>query len=35
VVKAALDGLRKLRSPEEAARLRGRDLADIRAEQGA
>src|SRR6267143_2364747 len=35
VVKAALDGLRKLRSPEEAARLRGRELSDIRAEQGA
>jgi len=35
VVKAALDGLRKLRSPEEAARLRGKDLTEMRAEQGA
>ena len=35
VVKAALDGLRQLRSPEEAARLRGKELADMRAEQGA
>src|SRR6266481_4884219 len=34
VVKEALDGLRKLRSPEEAARLRGKELSDIRAEQG-
>src|SRR5205823_12393615 len=35
VVKAALDGLRKLRSPEEAARLRGKELTEMRAEQGA
>src|SRR5258705_7273603 len=35
VVKAALDGLRQLRRPEEAARLRGRELSEIRAEQGA
>src|SRR5205823_5308941 len=33
VVKAALDGLRKLRSPEEAARLRGKDPADMRGEE--
>src|ERR671928_2152149 len=34
VVKAALDGLRQLRSPEEAARLRGKELADMRGEAG-
>ena len=35
VVKAALDGLRKLRSLEEAARLRGKEVADLRGEAGA
>jgi len=37
VVKAALDGLRRLRSPEQAARLRGRELTDLRSgeQQGA
>jgi small subunit ribosomal protein S5 len=30
VVKAALDGLRRLRSAEEAARLRGKELSDLR-----
>src|ERR1700759_3789316 len=30
VVKAALDGLRKLRSAEDAARLRGKELAELR-----
>ena len=35
VVKAALDGLRQLRSAEEVARLRGKDLAELRGEQGA
>jgi small subunit ribosomal protein S5 len=30
VVKAALDGLRKLRSAEDVARLRGKDLAELR-----
>ena len=35
VVKAALDGLRKLRSPEEAARLRGKELSDLRGEERA
>jgi small subunit ribosomal protein S5 len=30
VVKAALDGLRQLRSPEEVARLRGKDVAELR-----
>ena len=34
VVKAALDGLRKLRSLEEAARLRGKEVADLRGEAG-
>ena len=34
VVKAALDGLRQLRSAEEVARLRGKDLAELRGEQG-
>jgi len=29
VVKAALDGLRKLRSPEDVARSRGKELAEI------
>jgi small subunit ribosomal protein S5 len=33
VVKATLDGLRKLRSIEEAARLRGKDVAELRGEQ--
>ena len=33
VVKAALDGLKKLRSPEEAARLRGKELSDLREER--
>src|SRR3954470_1054286 len=33
VVKAALDGLRKLRSAEEAARLRGKDLSELRPER--
>ena len=35
VVKAALDGLRQLRSAEEVARLRGKDLAELRGDQGA
>jgi small subunit ribosomal protein S5 len=35
VVKATLDGLRQLRSPEEVARLRGKDLAEMRGEAGA
>jgi small subunit ribosomal protein S5 len=30
VVKATIDGLRQLRSPEEVARLRGKDLAELR-----
>src|SRR4051812_33636931 len=30
VVKAALDGLRRLRSAEEAARLRGKELSELR-----
>ena len=30
VVKAAIDGLRKLRSAEDVARLRGKDLAELR-----
>jgi small subunit ribosomal protein S5 len=29
VVKAALDGLRQLRSPEDMARLRGKELSEI------
>jgi small subunit ribosomal protein S5 len=29
VLKATVDGLKRLRSPEDAARARGRDLADI------
>jgi len=33
VVKATLDGLQKLRSVEEAARLRGKDVAELRGEQ--
>ena len=33
VVKAALDGLKRLRSPEEAARLRGKELSEVRAEE--
>src|SRR5271170_1769670 len=32
VVKAALDGLRKLRNPEDMARLRGKELAELRGE---
>src|SRR5206468_6265041 len=35
VVKAALDGLRKLRSPEEAARLRANEPTDTPADQPA
>jgi small subunit ribosomal protein S5 len=35
VVKAALDGLRRLRSPEQMARLRGKELEEIRPQQGA
>ena len=34
VVKATIEGLRQLRSPEEVARLRGKDLAELRGEQG-
>ena len=30
VVKAALDGLKRLRSPEETAKMRGKDVADLR-----
>ena len=33
VVKAALDGLRHLRSPEDMARLRGKDLAELRQQE--
>src|ERR671928_654019 len=33
VVKAALDGLRRLRSVEDAARLRGKELEEIRPQQ--
>ena len=35
VVKATIEGLRMLRSPEEVARLRGKDLAELRGDQGA
>jgi small subunit ribosomal protein S5 len=35
VVKAALDGLRRLRSPDQMARLRGKELEEIRPQQGA
>ena len=35
VVKATIEGLRQLRSPEEVARLRGKDLAELRGEEGA
>jgi len=35
VVKAALDGLRRLRSPEQMAQLRGKELEEIRPQQGA
>src|SRR5882762_222592 len=35
VVKAALDGLRRLRSPEQMARVRGKELEEIRPQQGA
>ena len=34
VVKAALDGLRRLRSPDQMARLRGKELEEIRPQQG-
>ena len=34
VVKATIEGLRQLRSPEEVARLRGKDLAELRGDQG-
>ena len=34
VVKATIEGLRMLRSPEEVARLRGKDLAEMRGDQG-
>jgi len=34
VVKATIEGLRMLRSPEEVARLRGKDLAELRGDQG-
>ncbi len=33
VVKAALDGLKKLRSPDEAARLRGKEPGELREER--
>jgi len=29
VLKATVDGLKRLRSPEEAARARGKDLAEL------
>ena len=35
VVKAALDGLRRLRSPEQMAQVRGKELEEIRPQQGA
>ena len=35
VVKATIEGLRQLRSPEEVARLRGKDLAELRGDEGA